>query len=862
MIQLAAIAGILGVIVSALSAITDGQNALMVATMMSELIVVFAGVTAVLGKFGSGTFLSNAVNGALAIDAVIGIVGGLIVGIVALASYLVSENENLEQLATNGLSLLKTVFYGFGEVLGSIVSGFASGLTSGLPDIATNLSLFMENLGGFIEKVKTIDSTSIENFVSLVSALGDVQNIKMDSKMLENFSESMPKFADAIASFGTAVGDSGINVEAVKNAAEAGKAIVDMASGIPNSGGLVSFFTGDNDLQDFSNKLFWFGLAIKSFAIQVTGLNTDAVEAAAAAGQIMVNLSKEIPNQGGLLGKIMGENNLAAWAIQLPLFGGAMVLFANSVADLKTDAIEKAATAASMMVELSKEIPNQGGLLADIIGDNDLESFGENLPEFGSALSEFCTNVKNLDTSGVEKAKYATDIMIALSKEIPNQGGGVLGWIAGDDNFSTFGDNLESFGWSLRNFYIAIKDIDSDSLSTMSLVASNFVTIARDIPSLGEKRVSLSAFGTMIDDFGGDLKSFYGDIDEIDPSVMNGVVTELEKLVNVAGLMSGMDADTISAFGVAMSQLGTDMVSAFDRAINSSADTIAASATILIGAFNTAIKVQTFATMNVLIEFVGTLVNTLNLQATTFYEVGGSYGQQIADGFKAKNPVIASVARTVMNNVIANLRSMYQLFYQVGDYMSQGIADGLGSSAAIQRVCARARALVRAAIEAAEAEADINSPSRVMTQDGIYMAEGFGLGMERGVRTVENSARSMTKSALDVVSESVSKLSSLISNDIDAEPVIRPVIDLSGAEKEALKLNSLFATDQAYRINSSMNRRTSSFSTDQNGEKKEPVVEQFSFTQNNYSPKALSRKEIYRQTKNQFAMAKGVVSRT
>lgn len=862
MIQLVAIAGILGVIVSTLSAITDGQNALMVATMMSELMIVFTGITAALGAIGTSGLAAGAVAGAKAMDTVIVLVGGLITAIVGVASVLAYYFPDLEQLATNGLSLLKTVFYGFGEVLGSIVSGFASGLTSGLPDIATNLSLFMENLGGFIEKVKTIDSTTIENFVSLVSALGDVQNIKMDSKMLENFSESMPKFADAIASFGTAVGDSGINVEAVKAAAEAGKAIANMASAIPNTGGLVSLFTGDNDLRDFSIKMFWFGIAIKTFAAQVAGLNTDAVEAAAAAGQIMVDLSKEIPNQGGLIAKIMGENNLATWAIQLPLFGKAMTLFGESVSDLKTDAIEKAATAAGMMVELSKEIPNQGGLLADIIGDNDLESFGENLPEFGSALSEFCTNVKNLNTDGVEKAKYATEIMIALSKEIPNQGGGVLGWIAGDDNFSTFGDNLESFGWSLRNFYIAIKDIDSESLSTMSLVASNFVTIARDIPALGEKRVSLSAFGTMIDDFGGDLKSFYGDIDEIDPSVMNGVITELEKLVNVAGLMSGMDADTISAFGVAMSQLGSDMVSTFDRAINSSADTIAASAAILIGAFNTAIKAQTFATMNVLIEFIGTIINTLNLQVVTFYEVGGSYGQQIADGFKAKNPVIASVARTVMNNVVANLRSMYQLFYQVGDYMSQGIADGLGSSAAIQRVCAKARALVRAAIEAAEAEADINSPSRVMTQDGIYMAEGFGLGMERGVRTVENSARTMTKSALDVVSESVKKLSSLISNDIDAEPVIRPVIDLSGAEKEALKLNSLFATDQAYRINSSMNRRTSSFTTDQNGEKKEPVVEQFSFTQNNYSPKALSRKEIYRQTKNQFAMAKGVVSRT
>lgn len=862
MVQLAAIAGILGVVVSTLSAITDGQNALMVATMMSELMIVFTGITAALGAIGTSGLAAGAVAGAKAMDTVIILVGGLITAIVGVASTLAYYFPDLEQLATNGLSLLKTIFYGFGEVLGSIVSGFATGITTGLPDIATNLSLFMENLGGFIEKVKTIDSASIENFVSLVSALGDVQNIKMDSKMLENFSESMPKFADATSSFGTAIGNANINVEAVKSAAEAGKAIVDMASGIPNTGGLVSFLTGDNDLRDFSNKMFWFGFAIKSFAAQVADLNTDAIEKAAAAGQIMVNLSKDIPNTGGELGEWLGNNDLAAWSIQLPIFGNAMSLFAESVKDIDTSGAEKAATAANMMVELSKEIPNTGGVLSVFTGDNDIFSFGIKLSGFGLALSSFCKHVKDLDTDGVEKAKYATEIMIALSKEIPNQGGGVLGWIAGDDNFTTFGDNLESFGWSLRNFYVAIKDIDSDSLSTMSLVASNFVTIARDIPALGENRVSLSAFGTMIDDFGGDLKSFYGDIDGIDPSVMNGVIAELEKLVNVAGLMSGMDADTISAFGVAMSQLGTDMVSAFDQAINSSAETIAASAAILIGAFNTAIQAQTFATMNVLIEFVGTIINTLNLQVVTFYEVGGKYGQQIADGFKAKNPVIASVARTVMNNVIANLRSMYSLFYQVGDYMSQGIADGLGSSAAIQRVCARARALVRAAIEAAEAEADINSPSRVMMQDGIYMAEGFGLGMKRGVHTVESSARSMTKSALDVASESAKKLSSLISNDIDAEPVIRPVIDLSGAEKEALKLNSLFATDQAYRINSSMNRRTSLFSTDQNGENKEPVVEQFSFTQNNYSPKALSRKEIYRQTKNQFAMAKGVVSRT
>ena len=35
----------------------------------------------------------------------------------------------------------------------------------------------------------------------------------------------------------------------------------------------------------------------------------------------------------------------------------------------------------------------------------------------------------------------------------------------------------------------------------------------------------------------------------------------------------------------------------------------------------------------------------------------------------------------------------------------------------------------------------------------------------------------------------------------------------------------------------------------------------YQFTQNNYSPKALSRAEIYRQTKNQFSVMKRTVKR-
>ncbi len=47
----------------------------------------------------------------------------------------------------------------------------------------------------------------------------------------------------------------------------------------------------------------------------------------------------------------------------------------------------------------------------------------------------------------------------------------------------------------------------------------------------------------------------------------------------------------------------------------------------------------------------------------------------------------------------------------------------------------------------------------------------------------------------------------------------------------------------------------------QNGESS-PTGNTYQFTQNNYSPKALSRIDIYRQTKNQFSAMKGLVGNT
>ena len=77
-------------------------------------------------------------------------------------------------------------------------------------------------------------------------------------------------------------------------------------------------------------------------------------------------------------------------------------------------------------------------------------------------------------------------------------------------------------------------------------------------------------------------------------------------------------------------------------------------------------------------------------------------------------------------------------------------------------------------------------------------------------------------------------------------------------EHGATRLSSLLSQRKAATIRIGMAPEEER-STDTAGSSRAGNI--YTFTQNNYSPKALSRLDIYRQTKNQFSALKGAVSR-
>ena len=136
-----------------------------------------------------------------------------------------------------------------------------------------------------------------------------------------------------------------------------------MAATLPNSGGVLGFFAGENDMKEFGEQLIPFGEAMMGFSLAVKGLDADAVTAAAIAGKAMAEMATTIPNTGGVVSFFAGDNDMKEFGEQLIPFGEAMMDFSTAVKGLDADAIVNSATAGKALVELAKRFRTAAELL-------------------------------------------------------------------------------------------------------------------------------------------------------------------------------------------------------------------------------------------------------------------------------------------------------------------------------------------------------------------------------------------------------------------------------------------------------------------------------------------------------------------
>lgn len=845
----------------------------------------------------SAIMLALSATAALVPGAMVGILGmGAVVAEMALvlaAVGLLSKLPGLSWLIGEGGKLLQGIGTAIGQFVGGIVGGFMSGVSSQFPQIGADLSAFMNTVQPFLQGASQIQPSMMDGVralaetVLILTAADILQGLTSwltGGSSLSKFGEELVPFGEAMRDFSLAIGN--MDGEIVANAATAGKALAEMAATIPNTGGLVSFFAGENDMTAFGKQLVPFGEAMKQFGDAITGLDANAVTEAAIAGKAMAEMATTIPNSGGVVGFFAGENDMGEFGKQLVPFGEAMKAFGDAVRGLEADAIVNSATAGKALIELANTVPNTGGVVAFFTGNNDVDTFGEKLAPFGEAMKAYSEAIMGMDSAAITNSATAGKALAELANTIPNTGG-LVSWFTGDNDLGSFGDSLVQFGSGIKSYSDSISGIDTGIMSSVITQVNRLVEMAKGMAELDTS--GMSGFSTALTQLGNNgIDSFINAFTDASGRVTSAATSMLTTFINAANAQkSNMTSTfttmmqavltTLTNYQTQFNTAGSTLMMKFISGVKSQdGNTKTAITNIISGCitainnkqtqFNTAganlmikliagIKSKDYETRNAFVNILSSCLTAIANKYPEFQNAGMQCMIKFIAGIKEKAEEVKTAFTGNLNASVTAIRDYHDQFKQAGAYLVEGFADGISENT--YRAEAKARAMARAAAEAAEDELDEHSPSRV----GYHIGDFFGLGFVNAIGTYAvkayNASADMAKSAKTGLGNAIAKVKDMIDNGVDTQPMIRPILDLSDIEEKSHRLNTLFSRSQALTVSTGI--AASRERNLQNEDTNPNTGNSYKFVQNNYSPKALSRTEIYRQTKNQFSAMERMV---
>lgn len=829
------------------------------AAALSILLLGMSATCLILGAVGAVALA--AIAGAVALIGVVGLLGIFMMAIGDLAS----QTPLMEEFLDKGITVLEKIGYGLGSFFGNIIAGFSAGLTAGLPEIGENLATFMNNLA-------SIDPAALDGATALAATLVMLTGASFFESVTSWLTggSSLASFADELLPFGAKMVElsniltqGNFDANAVEAAANAGKMLAAMADTIPNSGGLIGAIVGENDLGTFATQIAAFGNAIVGFSnIIAPGgtslVNEEAVEAAANSGKLLAEMANAIPNSGGLIGLIVGENNMDEFGTQLVSFGKAIVGFSNIIAPggtslINEEAVTAAANAGTLLATMADKIPNYGvSVVSVFVGENDMATFGSHLLLFGDAIVRFSNTIAPGGTSlineeAIKAAANAGTLMTTMAADIPNFGG-VVSWFTGDNDLKTFGSQMVAFAMALSDFCFWTTGISEEDVAGAVNAGKLISGLADALPDEGalggmfSKSEEIDDFGKKMAKFGESLAEFSTSVSTVDTAKMQSVITQTNRIADMARGISGVDFGGLSSFADSLEDLGKagvdKFVSAFDGSatklneagksmisdlktgVSSNSDGLKTAGTDAMNKFAEGVKSNNVK--SALTTLLNDLIKAIKNKYQSFKDGGANFMKKMVEGIKGVKPTISDTVLKSVNSAITNVKNKRGSFYDAGAYLVEGFAKGI--SAKTWQAEAQAAAMAKAALEAAEEALDEHSPSREAYRIGDFFGLGFVNAIGDYKSTAFNASYMMADSAKTGLSKAISKVKDFINLDFDSQPTIRPVLDLSAVESGVGVMSGMFSMTPSVGVLSNVGTINSMMNNRQNGANNDDVI--------------------------------------
>ena len=253
-------------------------------------------------------------------------------------------------------------------------------------------------------------------------------------------------------------------------------------------------------------------------------------------------------------------------------------------------------------------------------------------------------------------------------------------------------------------------------------------------------------FGNNLVTFGGKMVEYSNKISEIsDLTAMSDATFEFQKIANMASGISGVDFSGVISLGDSLSSIGSNAVNDFIKAFTDAYDNVKKAGSDMISRLIDGVNDKKTATQNAFTDMVKSCKDAIRNHYNNFYNAGIYLGEGLVIGIQAKET------------------SAYNAGYELGRQAAQGELDGQKSK----------------------------SPSKLTIQAGKWLGEGLIIGMEALSKKVYRSGYELGNESVNSISSAISKVSDAINSDIDAQPTIRPVVDLDDVYSGVNTMNKM-----------------------------------------------------------------------
>lgn len=481
-------------------------------TTMKILLVI--GVTGLVGAALAG--LAGLI-GAIPITAVLSGLGNIALALggftaIVEAFGLLSEIPGFNEFLNKGGEVLTNICNILGDMAGSIVGGFAEGVTDSLPAIGENLSAFATSIQPMFDTFSGVDTEGLSNFAgSLAALIGVLAGEKITSIITGGID---------YAGLGTKLSTMATNMSGFfstimtipEGAFEKATALFNCLAGIssmPKEGGIVGWFEGEVDYSKMATGLTQLAGAAGAF----TTIQTIPEEAFTKMSSLFDCLAgiKSLPQDGGVVGWFMGEVSFSKIATGIQQLASAgMITALNTLSALPENAFTSLSGLFDALAGI-KAMPKEGGIAGWFSGDSTtgLTNVASQLPGVATNIASFFSNLGGRTDFTPIKSLFDTLSDVKIDSDAA-EGTGLFG--LGASALESMGTGLSNFATNAKTFFDSINTLSTENLTSFFDSLGSAGDLPDTLSSLdGTVGTSLSNLVTTAKTKLGELKSTFSD---------------------------------------------------------------------------------------------------------------------------------------------------------------------------------------------------------------------------------------------------------------------------------------------------------------------------------------------------------------